>query len=307
MLIRWVPSYMRLFGYFTNFILLGSLLGAGIGILTHRHSRFPIPTFALLLLALVGLVPGESIPAQSALDGAAVLRRRREFGAGRELLGDPAYLRARRAGVRRRSAASSARCSRSRCPRSSPTASTSPAAGRHRRLRALSFLSLPPLAWFALFFVVAWPLVRREARRWIVTALAVAGADRWWRRRAPAGPTPGPRITASRVDRRRRTVTAPCISVNNLGHQRPPPARTARAFYHRAYELFGPGAFKRVLLIGAGSGTDVSVALANGVEHVDAVEMDPRLYELGRKLHPDHPYDDPRVTVHIDDGRAFLV
>ena len=48
------------------------------------------------------------------------------------------------------------------------------------------------------------------------------------------------------------------------------------------------------------------MALANGVEHVDAVEIDPRLYELGRKLHPDHPYDDPRVTVHIDDGRAFL-
>jgi len=39
---------------------------------------------------------------------------------------------------------------------------------------------------------------------------------------------------------------------------------------------------------------------------VDAVEIDPRLYELGRQLHPDHPYDDPRVTVHIDDGRAFL-
>ncbi|HEX9489036.1 MAG TPA: hypothetical protein VF930_02055, partial [Stellaceae bacterium] len=26
-LIRWVPSYVRMFGYFTNFILMGSLLG----------------------------------------------------------------------------------------------------------------------------------------------------------------------------------------------------------------------------------------------------------------------------------------
>src|SRR5262245_47449738 len=55
-LIRWAPSYMRLFGYFTNFILLGSLLGAGIGILTHRRSRFPLPGLALLLAALVGVV-----------------------------------------------------------------------------------------------------------------------------------------------------------------------------------------------------------------------------------------------------------
>ena len=102
-----------------------------------------------------------------------------------------------------------------------------------------------------------------------------------------------------------RTGGGSIISVNNLGHQEASAARHREGFYHRAYELF-PGAFKRVLIIGAGSGTDVSVALANGVEHVDAVEIDPRLYELGRKLHPDHPYDDPRVSVHIDDGRAFL-
>jgi len=39
---------------------------------------------------------------------------------------------------------------------------------------------------------------------------------------------------------------------------------------------------------------------------VDAVEIDPRIRDLGRALHPDHPYQDPRVTSHIDDGRAFL-
>jgi hypothetical protein len=61
-----------------------------------------------------------------------------------------------------------------------------------------------------------------------------------------------------------------------------------------------------VLIIGAGSGTDVAIALANGAQHVDAVEIDPRLLEIGRQLHPDRPYDDPRVSVHIDDGRAFL-
>lgn len=63
---------------------------------------------------------------------------------------------------------------------------------------------------------------------------------------------------------------------------------------------------RRVLVVGAGNGTDVAIAFTRGAEHVDAVEIDPRLYQLGVQLHPDHPYSDPRVDVHIDDGRAFL-
>ena len=56
-LIRWVPSYVRMFGYFTNFILMGSLLGAGIGILTHRGGRMRrLLSFPVLLLVLVGFV-----------------------------------------------------------------------------------------------------------------------------------------------------------------------------------------------------------------------------------------------------------
>ena len=40
--------------------------------------------------------------------------------------------------------------------------------------------------------------------------------------------------------------------------------------------------------------------------HVDAVEIDPRIQEIGVRDHPNRPYDDPRVTRIIDDGRAFL-
>ena len=39
---------------------------------------------------------------------------------------------------------------------------------------------------------------------------------------------------------------------------------------------------------------------------MDAVEIDPRIYAIGRQIHPDRPYQDPRVSVHIDDGRAFV-
>ena len=43
-----------------------------------------------------------------------------------------------------------------------------------------------------------------------------------------------------------------------------------------------------------------------GAERVDAVEIDPEILGLGRRQHPDKPYQDPRVTTHVDDGRAFL-
>jgi SAM-dependent methyltransferase len=64
--------------------------------------------------------------------------------------------------------------------------------------------------------------------------------------------------------------------------------------------------FRDVLIIGAGSGNDVSYALQWGASHIDAVEIDPVIQRLGRLHHPDHPYADKRVTVHQDDGRNFL-
>jgi hypothetical protein len=62
----------------------------------------------------------------------------------------------------------------------------------------------------------------------------------------------------------------------------------------------------RTLVIGAGNGNDVAIALSEGATHVDAVEIDPVIRAAGTDLHPDHPYDDPRVTAVTDDGRAFL-
>ncbi len=63
---------------------------------------------------------------------------------------------------------------------------------------------------------------------------------------------------------------------------------------------------KKVLILGAGTGNDVASALKLGVEQIDAVEIDPMMIELGRKIHPEHPYDSPKVHVYINDARAFL-
>ncbi len=62
----------------------------------------------------------------------------------------------------------------------------------------------------------------------------------------------------------------------------------------------------RVLVVGAGAGNDVDAALRNGARHIDAVEIDPGIYSLGKRIHPDRPYDSTRVHVIINDARAFL-
>lgn len=62
----------------------------------------------------------------------------------------------------------------------------------------------------------------------------------------------------------------------------------------------------RVLVVGAGGGCDVEAALAAGVRHVDAVEVDPAVVQISRRFNAGAPYFDPRVTVHVDDARSYL-
>src|SRR5713101_2771334 len=47
--IRWVTSYVRYLSYFTNFLLLASFLGIGLGMLSARRERFWFPPFPVLL------------------------------------------------------------------------------------------------------------------------------------------------------------------------------------------------------------------------------------------------------------------
>ncbi|MFE9773683.1 spermidine synthase [Streptomyces sp. NPDC005931] len=99
------------------------------------------------------------------------------------------------------------------------------------------------------------------------------------------------------------------IAANGVPHQSTAPLPVLmreNSPYRQAYDRTPRNPHKRVLVIGAGNGNDVAVALAHGAERVDAVEIDPRLQEIGADLHPAKPYDDPRVHVHIGDGRAFL-
>jgi SAM-dependent methyltransferase len=80
--------------------------------------------------------------------------------------------------------------------------------------------------------------------------------------------------------------------------------RYVRAYYEFPYNF--KQAPERVAIVGAGSGNDVATALRMGAGHVDAIEIDPAIAFLGTKYHPEHPYDDPRVNLSINDARNFF-
>jgi spermidine synthase len=61
-----------------------------------------------------------------------------------------------------------------------------------------------------------------------------------------------------------------------------------------------------VLIVGAGAGNDVAAALRNGAKTVTAVEIDPAIQGLGRSLHPERPYQDPRTRPVVSDARTHI-
>jgi hypothetical protein len=74
--------------------------------------------------------------------------------------------------------------------------------------------------------------------------------------------------------------------------------------YGLAHQILGPPG--RVLVLGAGGGADVEAALIYGAASVDAVEIDPLIPRIGDRISSAAPYQDPRVSLHIEDARAFL-
>lgn len=89
------------------------------------------------------------------------------------------------------------------------------------------------------------------------------------------------------------------LLVNDL-----PELQNAADNYNLPYALAGDQ--PDVLVVGAGMGNDVAAGLRNNALRVDAVEIDPAIAAFGRRLHPEQPYDDPRVNLVIDDARSYL-
>ncbi|XVF09256.1 hypothetical protein REPUB_Repub07fG0076700 [Reevesia pubescens] len=65
----------------------------------------------------------------------------------------------------------------------------------------------------------------------------------------------------------------------------------------------------KVLLIGGGDGGILrEISRLTSVDHVDICEIDTMLIDVYKEFFPDIAigYDDPRVTLHVQDGTAFL-
>src|SRR5207237_9029829 len=64
----------------------------------------------------------------------------------------------------------------------------------------------------------------------------------------------------------------------------PPGLARTRDGYHAPYRLLAHSP-RRALVVGAGTGNDVSVLLDEGSERIDAVEIDAALLAIGRTRH----------------------
>ena len=61
-----------------------------------------------------------------------------------------------------------------------------------------------------------------------------------------------------------------------------------------------------MLIVGSGGGKDIEAAFLLGAQHVDAVEIDPVLVEISKKINASGVYFDPRVNIEVNDARAFF-
>ncbi len=170
----------------------------------------------------------------------------------------------------------------------------------------VSYARMPPPVWFALGLGPAILFTRR----WTWAGLYAVGLSGLvYQVSQTPEVKPGDSLVWSPYYKVLFRPSSNTIFTNNIGHQQ----MVAIGWTGLAYELpyllnrdaNGPPR-RNVLIIGAGSGNDVSAALRQGARRVDAVEIDPVLNEIGRRGHPDHPYDDPRVTTYLDDGRGFV-
>lgn len=309
-LIRWMPAYVRLLAYFSNFILLASFLGIGIGCLLAPLRRSLFAWFPLVLTAVVAAVYFVRLEIAVPESGSIY------FTSGsvdpKVTVESTMLLPIVFVIVAALFAALAQRMAREMAALPPLRAYTINLAGSLLGVAAfavMSWMEWPPVVWFGLACAAAIPLLAPSvagpglqsrpgyfAANVVLLALSlglvhVMARGTLW--------SPYYRIDV------RQEGNDTVVDVNNIFHQSMAPLAHKEYFYEWPYSTFGDS-FQDVLILGAGSGTDVAAALAHGVRHVDAVEIDPAIQRLGRQLHPDKPYSDPRVTMINDDARHFL-
>ncbi|MFF1823725.1 spermidine synthase [Kribbella sp. NPDC058245] len=319
-LIRWTGSNVVHLSYFSNFVLLGSFLGIGIGILRSSRAKW-LPYYSPVMLGLLVLViTWKPVTVERGSSSNVIYFTSLDttgppvwvilpiiFLAAAVILAGPAEL--------------VGRCF-TELPRL--TAYRFDLVGSLIGIvsfTALSFLGAPPIWWGLIVTVVfAGLMIPRPRGVQSLVAGVLSGAlvlapllvmvGVLFNESTTPGNSWSPYYKVQTAYDKYRGQSLLTITVNGVPHQQAIAADSRLAWepqYGMPYERANSGkAPNDVLIIGAGSGSDVAIALKKGAAHVDAVEIDPRIRNIGKALHPDKPYQDPRVSSHIDDGRAFL-
>lgn len=300
-LIRWIPSNVRYLGFFLNFILMATFLGMGTGILSSRRKNLWLPPFPFVVFLTIFFVSSNQfildipsnevlyygisensqdsegfwlLPLMFIISAVTILPLGRTLG---RLLPALPPLEAYALDI----------------------------GGSLTGIAAffmISFFSIPPVIWFTLIALV-YLITRPGSELLISISLFGCGVFVVWF--ISVGTIWSPYYLIRLYDM--PDMEGYMISVNGIGHQGLTPTETKENFYFKVYDMLDEQHFpEKALIIGAGSGSDVAIALEQGLDEITVVEIDPKIYQIGLELHPDRPYQDPRVEVVIQDGRFYL-
>jgi SAM-dependent methyltransferase len=306
-LIRWLGANVLHLSYFSNVVLLGSFLGVGVGFLRAGRSRRVPLYFPIVLAVLVVLV--RMVPVTIDRSGSDLI-----FFTSLQTVGPPVWVVLPVVFIGVAAVMAGPGELTGRCFLVLPRLE----AYRWDLIGSLlgiasfsiaSFLRAPSVVWGALVAVPTIVLLGPSRRaRLVASAGSVVVVGVLLAETLGPGVSWSPYYKVETLVKAGSADASTTVLVNGIPHQNIAPLATRRyqPRYALPYERTARATAGDVLVVGAGNGVDVAQALAHGATSVDAVEIDPRIQQLGAELNPDHPYADPRVHVHIDDGRAFL-
>ena len=325
-MIRWLGTQIRVAAYFANLVLLATFLGMGLGVgLWRRHPR--LSRWALPVLAAVSLVIGAAAPLglthlefpDPALSIWGARMTHDMYGGVifqfiRSALVVTATFWAL-AAVFMLLGTLLGRYFDRLPPLEAYGADLGGSLAGVIVMAVVAGLWSPPPVWMVLGIVPILWLVRD---RWsVVAAVVVIGAAAYSIQGATFSPY-------NRIDLLQETNIGASprgsvewvLSANRDYHQRMLDLRASdgdterRKFVRRAYELpfsLTPDVqHASALVVGAGTGNDVSAALRRGFSHVVSIDIDPAILQAGLERHPEHPYGDPRVVRVNNDARAYF-
>ena len=309
LLIRWIPSNVKYIGFFSNFLLIASFLGIGLGILIGRNGFNPrISPFALLLAVIVAFIFNMQLNVQIHSENELFFGLAESQAADQNFLILPLVVSLVVA-LLATLALPLGPLLKSMPPLKAYAIDIIGSLAGIASFTVLSALGTNPAVWFTVvvLLVLALELGRRLSLFTVGNVLALSAVlvlvfqqtlthstDIW---------SPYYRINEFKVQSGLTHIT-----VDGIPHQALHPLGEVglEPFYYQVYHWFPGRTYNNVLIVGAGSGSDVAIAEQQGAGHIDAVEIDPKLLEIGMTQHPNLPYSDPRVTAYNNDGRAFL-